>query len=185
MSGSQRQSRFERGEDVVVMKFGGTSVEDEAAIRRLIGIVESRLGAKPVLIISALAKVTDQLLEAGNAAAKGHLGSALATVRNIYVRHEELADFLLSASAYGSLDRELRGEFQALESFLQDLETLRVARVGGRDDLQAGRPREPALERLRVLRGQLVARAVGREGTAGLNLHHCSNCHRRNGRTRG
>ncbi|HKV82869.1 MAG TPA: aspartate kinase [Candidatus Sulfotelmatobacter sp.] len=122
MGGAQRQSRFERGEDVVVMKFGGTSVEDAAAIRRLIDIVEGRLGAKPVLIISALAKVTDQLLEAGNAAANGHLGSALAGVRNIYVRHEELADSLLSGSAYGSLDRHLRGEFQSLESFLHHLE---------------------------------------------------------------
>jgi len=135
MSGSQRQSRFERGEDVVVMKFGGTSVEDAAAIRRLIGIVERRLGAKPVLIISALAKVTDQLLEAGHAAAKGHLGSALATVRNIYVRHEELADSLLSASAYGSLDRELRGEFQALESFLRHLETARYFDLKAQDRL--------------------------------------------------
>jgi aspartate kinase len=135
MSGLQRQSRFERGEDVVVMKFGGTSVEDGAAIRRLIGIVEGRLGAKPVLIISALAKVTDQLLEAGNAAAKGHLGSALATVRNIYVRHEELADSLLSASAHGSLDRELRSEFQALESFLHDLETSRHFDLKAQDRL--------------------------------------------------
>jgi aspartate kinase len=117
------------------MKFGGTSVEDGAAIRRLIGIVESRLGAKPVLIISALAKVTDQLLEAGNAAAQGHLGSALATVRNIYVRHEELADSLLSASAYGSLDRELRSEFQALESFLHDLETARHFDLKAQDRL--------------------------------------------------
>jgi hypothetical protein len=65
MSGAQRQSRFERGEDVVVMKFGGTSVEDVAAIRRVISIVDGRLGAKPVLIISALAKVTDHLWEAG------------------------------------------------------------------------------------------------------------------------
>ncbi len=135
MSDLQRQSRFERGEDVVVMKFGGTSVEDADAVRRLIGIVEGRLGAKPVLIISALAKVTDQLLEAGNAAAKGHLGSALATVRNIYVRHEELADSLLSASAYGSLDRELRGEFQALESFLHDLETSRCFDLKAQDRL--------------------------------------------------
>lgn len=125
MSSQQRQSRFERGEDVVVMKFGGTSVEDAAAIRRLIGIVEGRRGAWPVVVVSALAKVTDQLLEAGNAAANGHLGSALATVRNIYVRHEELADSLLSGSAYGSLDRELRGEFQALECFLRDLELSR------------------------------------------------------------
>ena len=125
MSSLQRQSRFERGEDLVVMKFGGTSVEDAAAIQRLIGIVQSRLGAQPVVVVSALAKVTDQLLEAGNAAADGHLGSALAIVRNIYVRHEELADSLLSASAYGSLDRQLRSEFQALESFLQYLERSR------------------------------------------------------------
>ena len=69
MSGLRRQSRFERGEDVVVMKFGGTSVEDAAAIRRLIGIVNNRLGERPVVVVSALAKVTDQLLEAGNAAA--------------------------------------------------------------------------------------------------------------------
>ena len=125
MSGQQRRSRFERGEDVVVMKFGGTSVEDAAAIRRLIGIVESRLGAQPVVVVSALAKATDQLLEAGTAAANGHLGSALATVRNIYVRHEELADSLLSDSAYGSLDRELRGDFHALECFLRELELSR------------------------------------------------------------
>ena len=125
MSGLQRQSRFERGEDVVVLKFGGTSVEDAAAIQRLIGIVKSRLGAQPVLVVSALAKVTDQLLEAGNAASSGHLGAALAIVRNIYVRHEELADSLLSASAYGSLDRELRSDLQALESLLQDLELSR------------------------------------------------------------
>jgi len=135
MSGLQRQSRFERGEDVVVMKFGGTSVEDAAAIRRVISIVESRLGAKPVVVVSALARVTDQLLEAGNAAATGHLGSALATVRNIYVRHEEIADSLLSASAYGSLDRELRSEFQALESFLRDLETSRYFDPRAKDQL--------------------------------------------------
>ena len=135
MSGVQRQSRFERGEDVVVMKFGGTSVEDAAAIRRLIGIVESRLVAQPVVVVSALAKVTDQLLEAGDAAAKGHLGSALASVRNIYVRHEELANSLLSASAYGSLDRELRGEFQALESFLYDLEKSRHFDLKAQDQL--------------------------------------------------
>ena len=69
MSAVQRQSRFERSDDVVVMKFGGTSVEDAAAIRRLIGIVRSRLGSRPVVVVSALARVTDQLLEAGNAAA--------------------------------------------------------------------------------------------------------------------
>jgi len=125
MSGLQRQSRFERGEDVVVMKFGGTSVEDAAAIQRVISIVKTRLNARPVLVVSALAKVTDQLLDAGKAAADGHLGAALATVRDIYVRHEQLADSLLGASSYGSLDRQLRSDFQALECLLEELELSR------------------------------------------------------------
>lgn len=116
-----RQSRFD-SDAVVVMKFGGTSVEDAAAIRRLIGIVQSKHGVQPVVVVSALAKVTDQLLEAGKAAASGRLGAALATVRDVYVRHEHLADSLVSHSAYGALDRELRGCFRALESLLLDLE---------------------------------------------------------------
>ena len=124
MSG-ERHSRFEQSDEVVVMKFGGTSVEDEAAIRRLIGIVKSRGHQQPVVVVSALAKVTDQLLEAGKAAAKGHLGAALAAVRNIYVRHEQLADSLVAGSAYGTLDRELRGEFRELEALLHDLESSR------------------------------------------------------------
>jgi aspartate kinase len=130
-----RQSRFERGDELVVMKFGGTSVEDAAAISRLIGIVRSRLGAQPVVVVSALARVTDQLLEAGNAAANGHLGLALATVRSIYVRHEQLADLLVNESAYSALDRELRSEFRELESLLHDLEASRHLDLKSQDHL--------------------------------------------------
>jgi len=135
MSERQRQSRFESGDDVVVMKFGGTSVEDAAAIQRLIAIVRSRLHEKPVVVVSALARVTDQLQEAGQAAAKGHLGAALATVRNIYVRHEELADSLVDGSAYGALDRELRDDFRALESLLHYIERSRHLDLKSQDQL--------------------------------------------------
>ena len=132
---SKRQSRFEQGDDLVVMKFGGTSVEDAAAIQRLIGIVESRLGSQPVIVVSALAKVTDQLLDAGHAAANGHLGSALAAVRNIYVRHEQLADSLVTGAANHALDHELRAEFRALESLLHDLEISRKLDLKTQDQL--------------------------------------------------
>jgi aspartate kinase len=124
MSDVQRQSRFDRGDDVVVMKFGGTSVQDEAAIRRLIDIVKSRRDVHPVLVVSALARVTDQLLEAGKAAADGRLGAALAMVRDIYVRHEHLADALVGESGYGNLDRQLRGDFRGLEALLVQFERL-------------------------------------------------------------
>jgi aspartate kinase len=119
---SPRQSRFDQEDNVVVMKFGGTSVQDADAIRRLINIVQSRSQAQPIVVVSALARVTDQLLEAGQAAASGRLGFALASVRDIYVRHELLADSLVSDSAYGTLDRELRADFKALEALLLQLE---------------------------------------------------------------
>jgi len=135
MSGHQRQSRFDKSNDVVVMKFGGTSVEDAAAIRRLIGIVKSRLHAQPVVVVSALAKVTDELLGAGKDAAEGHLGAALATVRDVYVRHEELADSLVDGPAGGALDRELRDDFRALESLLHDLEASRQLDLRSQDRL--------------------------------------------------
>jgi len=122
---SKRQSRFEQGDDLVVMKFGGTSVEDAVAIRRLIAIVESRINQQAVVVVSALAKVTDQLLESGQAAASGRLGAALAIAREIYVRHEGLADSLVAESAHSALDQELRGEFRELECLLHNLESSR------------------------------------------------------------
>jgi aspartate kinase len=136
MSMSQRQSRFDQDDNVVVMKFGGTSVEDEAAIRRLITIVQSRSRSQqPVVVVSALARVTDQLLEAGRAAANGRLGAALAAVRDIYVRHERLADSLVGESAYGALDRQLRSDFRALELLLLELEATGKLTLKSQDQL--------------------------------------------------
>ena len=44
------------------MKFGGTSVQDAQAIDRVAAIVRERLNERPVVVVSALAKITDQLL---------------------------------------------------------------------------------------------------------------------------
>ena len=117
-----QQSRFDSQNDVVVMKFGGTSVENAVAIERLIAIVRGRMNLQPVLVISALAKVTDQLLEAGTAAADGKLGAALAIARDIFVRHEYVADELVFGPRRSALDRELRREVQELESVLVELD---------------------------------------------------------------
>lgn len=130
-----QRSRFERGEDLVVMKFGGTSVEDSDAIRRLIEIVRSRLHAQPVVVVSALARITDQLQEAGNAAAGGQLGSALETVRALYVRHEQLAAELASNEPQVKLGRELQAEFGNLESLVHDVAMCRQLNPPAQDRL--------------------------------------------------
>jgi aspartate kinase len=139
MNGNQRSrsSRFDQNDDVVVLKFGGTSVQDAAAIRRVIGIVQSRvkMTSQPVVVVSALARVTDQLLAAGHGAAGGHLGSALATAREIYVRHERLADELADGDPEGTLDRALRCEFKDLEALLHDLAASRQFDLQAQDHL--------------------------------------------------
>ena len=47
---------------MIVCKFGGTSVADAAAIARLVEIVRGRSAERPVVVVSALAGVTDALL---------------------------------------------------------------------------------------------------------------------------
>ena len=82
---------------MIVCKFGGTSVADAAAIRRLAGIVAGRAREQPLVVVSALAGVTDGLLglaaavHAGDAAALG--GGLDALVR----RHEIVAGELPGA----------------------------------------------------------------------------------------
>ena len=111
----------DKSRDVVVMKFGGTSVEDASAFRRLLNIVESRAHALPVIVVSALAKVTDQLLSAAQAAAEGKLDYANAIVTEIRLRHQEIAAELLDADRYAALHREFDAEFRALNGSICEI----------------------------------------------------------------
>ena len=82
---------------LVVMKFGGTSVEDAKAINRTAGIVAGRKaqGVLPIVVVSAMAKVTDQLIAAASAAGRGDRAGALAISARLRHRHHETARNLL------------------------------------------------------------------------------------------
>jgi len=81
---------------MIVMKFGGTSVEDAGAVRRLIEIVKQRLSQQPVVVCSALAKVTDALLAAADKAADGNENAALDVLERLRLRHTATARDLLA-----------------------------------------------------------------------------------------
>jgi aspartate kinase len=114
---------------LVVMKFGGTSVEDPEAIGRTAAIVAGRVaqGKQPVVVVSAMAKVTDQLLRAGAAAAQGDRTGALAITSRLRARHRDTAIALVKNQAdcaelvsfidqkFDSLDEVLRGLSAILE----------------------------------------------------------------------
>ena len=70
---------------MVVQKFGGTSVADPDAVRRLIEIARTartRDGSGPVLVVSALSKVTDALLTIASEAGAARTDSALTLVES-------------------------------------------------------------------------------------------------------
>ena len=114
---------------LVVMKFGGTSVEDPAAITRTAAIVAGRvaLGKQPVVVVSAMAKVTDSLLRAAAASEKGDRVAALEISAQLRQRHRETAAQLIKNPAssteliefidqkFDSLDEVLRGLAAILE----------------------------------------------------------------------
>ena len=89
-------------EKLVVMKFGGTSVEDAKAMQRTAAIVRGRRerGLEPVVVVSAMAKVTDQLLAAAAAAGRGDKAGALAIAARLRHRHIDTAAELLDGERF-------------------------------------------------------------------------------------
>src|SRR5262245_36086515 len=80
---------------MIVMKFGGTSVQDAAAISRATEIVRGRLDRRPVVVVSAMAKVTDALLLIARTASERKLEDALSLIRLLRERHLQTARDLL------------------------------------------------------------------------------------------
>ena len=83
---------------MIVMKFGGTSVANFEAITRAIFIVGGRLDQKPVVVVSALSKVTDLLYKISDAAASRNVAEAQTLMGELRNRHVSLASDLLEQS---------------------------------------------------------------------------------------
>ena len=96
------------------MKFGGTSVEDAAAIDRSCSIVGERISRKPFVVVSALGGATNGLLEAGNLAANGEIRAAMAIADRLEQRHSEL---LPSTAEHFVRLRELLKALSAIGEF--------------------------------------------------------------------
>ena len=106
---------------MIVMKFGGTSVQDAAAIERAAAIVKARLAQRPVVVVSALAKVTDQLLTMARAAGTGDRKTALKLCRELQERHYNVAGELLGTALFTNFHSELASDFEALDELLRGI----------------------------------------------------------------
>jgi len=120
---------------MIVMKFGGTSVESAEAIERVSKIVGSRSKESPVVVVSAMAKVTDQLVAMGNTAASGDCGEALASLTALRDRHRDTAKALLGEKRAAAISPRLNAHIAELENFLRGLAAVRELTPRGSDYL--------------------------------------------------
>jgi aspartate kinase len=99
---------------MIVMKFGGSSVESAEAIRRVAGIVRDRLEHRPVVVVSAMGKTTNKLLAIGSQAAAGELPSALKQLG-------ALRQFHLREAAGCGVDASTNAHFEQLADLVKGL----------------------------------------------------------------
>ena len=86
----------------IVMKFGGTSVADAAAFENVARIVAAERKASPVVVVSAMSRVTDALLAATPASLGPIFNRYIETARQLLSapESERFADLVKSAEAH-------------------------------------------------------------------------------------
>jgi aspartate kinase len=106
------------------MKFGGTSVEDSAAILRTASIVAGRLRKQlnPIVVVSAMSKVTDTLLAAAAAAGRNQRQEALKLSDGLRTRHLKTASELVTdPDRLTSLQLNIHHDFDSLDDLLRGI----------------------------------------------------------------
>jgi bifunctional aspartokinase / homoserine dehydrogenase 1 len=78
-----------------VHKFGGASLADSAAVRRAVEIIQSHRPEPTVVVVSAMAGVTDALVAVAREARGGDKGAVGSLIEQLRTRHEEAATALL------------------------------------------------------------------------------------------
>jgi aspartate kinase len=109
---------------LVVMKFGGTSVEDATAILRTAAIVSGRLrkNLNPIVVVSAMSRVTDTLLAAAAAAGRNAREEALKLSDTLRTRHlTTAAELVTTPDALTALHLNIHHEFDTLDDLLRGI----------------------------------------------------------------
>lgn len=154
------------GDQMIVMKFGGTSVGDAESIGRVAAIVRDRLREKPVVVVSALAGVTDSLVAMAGLAAARSLSESLKLLQGVRQRHLAVLLSLVGGCEAKAAAVELESLFNALQELLRG-----VAALGE----LSPRTTDNILSFGEVLSSRIVAAAFVARGLVGVlvDSRHC------------
>jgi len=123
---------------MIVVKFGGTSVGDAEAIGRTAAIVRGRLDRRPLVVVSALAGTTNQLVEISTHASNGQLIVALSILEELRTRHFAVIEELLAGDgSYADVSAEAGALFDELAHLAEALSVLGHATPRAHDAVAA------------------------------------------------
>ncbi len=121
---------------MIVMKFGGTSVKDAPAVRRLVEIVRAQT-SPPVLVVSALARVTDGLIGVARLAEQGEGAAAAQAVRELHQRHRDMGALVSLPQRRSELLAALEALFAELEAIVHALAVIEEVSPRSADTIAA------------------------------------------------
>ncbi|HEX6434350.1 MAG TPA: hypothetical protein VFZ87_08895, partial [Gemmatimonadales bacterium] len=103
-------------------KFGGASLADSSAVRHALQIVQAHRQDPLVVVVSAMAGVTDAIFTLAHKASSGDEGTVTTLVSQLRSRHEEVARGLVpeGRSQAAALD-QVAELFRELEGLLHGL----------------------------------------------------------------
>lgn len=110
---------------MIIMKFGGTSVEDARAFRNVIDIVARARERQPLVVLSAITRATNTLLNAAQLAVEGKLEGATASLNELMERHVLILENVIDQrSTVQSLIFEIRKRFDELKNLCNGIAIL-------------------------------------------------------------
>ncbi|MCU1347578.1 MAG: aspartate kinase, partial [Acidobacteria bacterium] len=148
---------------MIVIKFGGTSVGDADRVANAIDIVAARREEQPIVVVSALAGVTNDLVAATEAAKACDIERVNQIVEAIRQRHEDVAIQLVQQKFdfFDSFRKQLQKQIEQIHTILKGIALLGEITARGRDKVVAiGEKLSSVLfaysMMMRTLPGQLV-----------------------------
>src|SRR5262245_21943330 len=111
---------------MIVMKFGGTSVQDANAMQRVLSIVKSRIPKKPLVVVSAMSGVTDALIHCAETSHLGREDAALERFeKEVYIPHRRVLQELIQESQLREpLMKTMEENFQEVRMLFHGLSIL-------------------------------------------------------------
>ncbi|HET6511001.1 MAG TPA: aspartate kinase [Candidatus Kapabacteria bacterium] len=148
---------------IVVQKFGGTSVQDAASMTRVMEIVEQTAindRARPLVVLSAAAGVTNALIRVGELSLKEETTEALAEIEALQARHLSIVSDLRIVKEKHEVEKALKHIFDDLRRLVKGVNLLREITPKSKDQFQSAGERCSTLIFAAAFRERLAKRRI-------------------------